>query len=316
MKTKKIATITIIVIVLLIVLASSLYTIRETEQVVITQFGRPIGSPVTRAGLHLKVPFVQKANYFEKRLLEWDGSPNQVPTSDKKYIWVDCFARWRIVDPLRFMQSVSTEIEAHARLDNIVDAAIRDLITKNLLIEVVRSSNREMELSEEEKDLLAIEEAAVQISLGREEITREILKQASVMVPQYGIELVDVRIKRINYVEEVRQKVYERMISERQRIAARYRSEGQGKRAEIEGEKEKELQRITSEAYRTAQEIIGKADAEAVRIYANAYNRDPEFYSFLKSLESYRATMDNNSWLLLTTEAEYLKYLKRGAEGR
>ncbi|MDH5404914.1 MAG: protease modulator HflC [Candidatus Aminicenantes bacterium] len=316
MKTKKIATITIIVIVLLIVLASSLYTIRETEQVVITQFGRPVGSPVTRAGLHLKVPFVQKANYFEKRLLEWDGSPNQVPTSDKKYIWVDCFARWKIVDPLLFMQSVSTEAEAHARLDNIVDAAIRDLITKNLLIEVVRSSNREMELSEEEKDLLAIEEAAVKISLGREEITREILKQASVMVPQYGIELVDVRIKRINYVEEVRQKVYERMISERQRIAARYRSEGQGKRAEIEGEKEKELQRITSEAYRTAQEIIGKADAEAVRIYANAYNRDPEFYSFLKSLESYRATMDNNSWLLLTTEAEYLKYLKRGAEGR
>lgn len=316
MKTKKIATITIIVIVLLIVLASSLYTIRETEQVVITQFGRPVGSPVTRAGLHLKVPFVQKANYFEKRLLEWDGSPNQVPTSDKKYIWVDCFARWKIVDPLRFMQSVSTEAEAHARLDNIVDAAIRDLITKNLLIEVVRSSNREMELSEEEKELLAIEEAAVQISLGREEITREILKQASVMVPQYGIELVDVRIKRINYVEEVRQKVYERMISERQRIAARYRSEGQGKRAEIEGEKEKELQRITSEAYRTAQEIIGKADAEAVRIYANAYNRDPEFYSFLKSLESYRATMDNNSWLLLTTEAEYLKYLKRGAERR
>jgi len=314
MRTKRIVTLTIIIIALLIVLGSSLYTVKETEQVVITQFGRPVGSPVTKAGLHFKVPFIQMANYFEKRLLEWDGSPNQVPTSDKKYIWVDCFARWNIVDPLRFMQSVSTEAEAHARLDNIVDAAIRDLITKNLLIEVVRSSNREMELSEEEKELLAIEEAAVQISLGREEITREILKQASVMVPQYGIEMVDVRIKRINYVEEVRLKVYERMISERQRIAARYRSEGQGKRAEIEGEKEKELQRITSEAYRTAQEIIGKADGEAVRIYANAYNRDPEFYSFLRTLESYRATMDNNSWILLTTESEYLKYLKRGPE--
>ena len=311
MKTKKIATITIIVIVLLIVLASALYTVKETEQVVITQFGRPVGSPITKAGLHLKVPFIQTANYFEKRLLEWDGSPNQVPTSDKKYIWVDCFARWKIVDPLRFMQSVSTETEAHARLDNIVDAAIRDLITKNLLIEVIRSSNREMELSEEEKELLAIEEAAVQISLGREEITREILKQASVMVPQYGIDLVDVRIKRINYVEEVRQKVYERMISERQRIAAQYRSEGQGKRAEIEGEKEKELQRITSEAYRTAQEIIGKADGEAVSIYANAYNRDPEFYSFLRTLESYRTTLNNSSWLLLTTESDYLKYLKK-----
>ena len=316
MRTKKIVTLTIIIIALLIVLGSALYTVKETEQVVITQFGRPVGSPVTKAGLHLKVPFIQMANYFEKRLLEWDGSPNQVPTSDKKYIWVDCFARWKIVDPLLFMQSVSTEAEAHARLDNIVDAAIRDLITKNLLIEVVRSSNREMELSEEEKELLALEEAAMQINLGREQITREILKQASVMVPQYGIELVDVRIKRINYVEEVRLKVYERMISERQRIAARYRSEGQGKRAEIEGEKEKELQRITSEAYRTAQEIIGKADGEAVRIYANAYNRDPEFFSFLRTLESYRTTMDNNSWILLTTESEYLKYLKRGPERR
>lgn len=311
MRTKKILPLSIIVILLLIVLASALYTVKETEQVVITQFGRPVGSPVTKAGLHLKVPFIQTANYFEKRLLEWDGSPNQVPTSDKKYIWVDCFARWRIVDPLRFMQSVSTESEAHARLDNIVDAAIRDLITKNLLIEVIRSSNREMELSEEEKELLSLEEIAEEINLGREKITREILEQASVMVPQYGIELVDVRIKRINYVEEVRQKVYERMISERQRIAAQYRSEGQGKRAEIEGEKEKELQRIGSEAYRKAQEIIGKADGEAVSIYANAYNRDPEFYSFLRTLESYRATLNNSSWLLLTTDSDYLKYLKK-----
>ncbi|TKJ32545.1 HflC protein [bacterium (candidate division B38) B3_B38] len=308
---KKILPLSIIVILLLIVLASALYTVKETEQVVITQFGRPVGSPVTKAGLHLKVPFIQTANYFEKRLLEWDGSPNQVPTSDKKYIWVDCFARWRIVDPLRFMQSVSTESEAHARLDNIVDAAIRDLITRNLLIEVIRSTNREMELSEEEKELLSLEEIAEEINLGREKITREILEQASVMVPQYGIELVDVRIKRINYVEEVRQKVYERMISERQRIAAQYRSEGQGKRAEIEGEKEKELQRIGSEAYRKAQEIIGKADGEAVSIYANAYNRDPEFYSFLRTLESYRATLNNSSWLLLTTDSDYLKYLKK-----
>lgn len=311
MRIKKILPLSIIVILLLIVLASALYTVKETEQVVITQFGRPVGSPVTKAGLHLKVPFIQTANYFEKRLLEWDGSPNQVPTSDKKYIWVDCFARWRIVDPLRFMQSVSTESEAHARLDNIVDAAIRDLITRNLLIEVIRSTNREMELSEEEKELLSLEEIAEEINLGREKITREILEQASVMVPQYGIELVDVRIKRINYVEEVRQKVYERMISERQRIAAQYRSEGQGKRAEIEGEKEKELQRIGSEAYRKAQEIIGKADGEAVSIYANAYNRDPEFYSFLRTLESYRSTLNNSSWLLLTTDSEYLKYLKK-----
>jgi len=310
MRTKRIVTLSIIVIALLIVLGSALYTVKETEQVVITQFGRPVGSPVTKAGLHLKVPFIQMVNYFEKRLLEWDGSPDQVPTSDKKYIWTDCFARWKIVDPLLFMQSVSTETEAMARLDNIVDAATRDLITNNLLIEVVRSSNREIEISEEEKELLALEEIEVEISLGREQITREILKQASVLVPQYGIELVDVRIKRINYVEEVRQKVYERMISERQRIAAQYRSEGRGKRAEVEGEKEKELQRIGSEAYRKAQEIIGKADGEAVLIYANAYNRDPEFYSFLRTLESYRITMDNSSWLLLTTESEYLKYLK------
>jgi len=293
----------------LMTLSSSLYTVDMTEQVVITQFGEPVGITVTTPGLKAKVPFIQKINTFEKRLLEWDGDPNQIPTKDKKYLWVNTYARWRIVDPLKFFQSVHDEMGAHSRLDDIIDAATRDYITSHLLIEVVRNSNREMAVAGTEMEL-AEEVLAHQIQWGREEITRQILERASQTVPQYGIELVDVRIKHINYVEEVRRKVYERMISERKRIAEKYRSEGQGKKAEIEGQMEKELQRITSEAYKTAQEIIGKADAEATKIYATAYNRDPEFYSYVKTLETYNETLGGESWLLLTTDSDYLKYLK------
>ena len=294
---------------LVIILSSSLYTIDMTEQVVITQFGEPVGGAVTSPGLHVKIPFIQKINTFEKRLLEWDGDPNQIPTKDKKYLWVNTYARWRIVDPLKFFQSVHDELGAHSRLDDIIDAATRDYITSHLLIEVVRNSNREMAVAGAEMEL-AEEVLMHQIEWGREEITRQILEQASQAVPQYGIELVDVRIKHINYVEEVRKKVYERMISERKRIAEKYRSEGQGKKAEIEGQMEKELQRIRSEAYRTAQEIMGRADAEATKIYAAAYNKDPEFYSYVKTLETYRETLGGESWLLLTTDSDYLKYLK------
>jgi len=290
----------------LIVLSSSIYTVNEMEQVVITQFGRPVGGAITEPGLHFKIPFIQRANYFEKRLLEWDGEANQIPTKDKKYIWVDTFARWKIVDPLRFLQSVGDEDGAQARLDDIIDAAVRDAVTSHLLIEVVRNSNRP--LITEEGELR--EEVAVKIFEGREKICETILKNASQIMPQYGIKLVDVRIKRINYIEDVRRKVYERMISERKRIAERYRSEGQGKVAEIQGEKEKELKRITSEAYRKAQEIMGKADAEATKIYAQAYNRDPEFYSFLRTLESYRKTLKGKTMIILTTKSDYLKYLK------
>ena len=299
----------IAIALLLIILSSSLYTIDMAEQVVITQFGEPVGDPVTTPGLHVKIPFIQRINSFEKRLLEWDGDPNQIPTKDKKYLWVNTYARWRIVDPLKFFQSVHDELGAHSRLDDIIDAATRDYITSHLLIEVVRNSNREMAVAGAEMEL-AEEVLMHQIEWGREEITRQILEQASQAVPQYGIELVDVRIKHINYVEEVRKKVYERMISERKRIAEKYRSEGQGKKAEIEGQMEKELQRIRSEAYRTAQEIMGRADAEATKIYAAAYNKDPEFYSYVKTLETYRETLGGESWLLLTTDSDYLKYLK------
>jgi membrane protease subunit HflC len=294
---------------ILIILSSSFYTVDMTEQVVITQFGEPVGDPLTAPGLYVKIPFIQKVNTFEKRLLEWDGDPNQIPTKDKKYLWVNTYARWRIVDPLKFLQSVHDELGAHSRLDDIIDAATRDYITSHLLIEVVRNSNREMAVAGTELEL-AEEVLMHQIEWGREEVTRQILEQASQVVPEYGIEMVDVRIKHINYVEEVRRKVYERMISERKRIAEKYRSEGQGKKAEIEGQREKELQRITSEAYRTAQEIIGQADAKATKIYAAAYNKDPEFYSYVKTLETYEETLGGGSWLLLTTDSDYLQYLK------
>jgi len=299
----------VVVVLAVIVLRSAIYTIDETKQVVITQFGRPVGDPIRDAGLHFKTPFVQKANYFEKRLLEWDGSPNQIPTRDKRYIWVDTTARWKIADPLKFLQSVGNETGAHAMLDDIIESATRESISNHILIEAVRNTNRLVERVEDIEEVLGAEEALEEIEVGREELTRGILTQARELVPQYGIELVDVRIRRINYVEEVREKVYERMISERKRAAEKYRSEGLGKKAEIEGQMEKELNLIESEAYRKAQEIQGKADAEAVRIYAEAYSKDPEFYSFLKTLETYQDTIDERSTIILSTDADYFKYL-------
>ena len=311
MKKSKIMSYLIVVLVLaaFIILSNALYVVDETKQVVITQFGRPVGDPVTEAGLHIKTPFVQQTNYFEKRLLEWDGYPTEISAKDKVFIGVDTYARWRIVDPLKFFRSVRNEIGAQARLDNIIDAATRNFVTSNILIEVIRSSNRKMNVAEIE--LEATDRSQVDsIKVGREHIAKGILKASSTKVLEYGIELVDVRIKRINYIEDVRLKVFERMIAERLRIAEKYRSQGQGKKAEIEGEREKELQRITSEAYKLAQEINGKADAEAIKIYAKAYEKDPEFYSFLKTLDTYKNTIDDKSWLILTTENDYLKYLK------
>jgi len=300
----------------IVVLRGTIYTVDETQQVVITQFGRPVGEPIKTAGLYFKRPFIQKANYFERRILQWDGSPNQIPTKDKRYIWVDTTARWRITDSLKFLQSVGNETGAHARLDDIIDSSTRDSITSHLLIEVLRNTNRLLERAEEAEEVLGAEEALARIEVGREKLTREILKQAQELVPQYGIELIDVRIKRINYVEEVRKKVYQRMISERNRVAEQYRSEGQGKKAEIEGEMEKELKRITSEAYRKAQEIEGKADAEAIKIYAEAYSKDPEFYSFVRTLETYKETIDERSTLILSTDSDYFEYLKSLSEAK
>jgi membrane protease subunit HflC len=296
-------------LLVLLVLVDAVFVVSETNQVIITQFGEPIGGPINKAGLHLKAPFIQKTHYFEKRWLEWEGFPNQIPTKDKKYIWVETYARWRIHDPLVFYQRVRDERGGHSRLDDIVDGETRNAIAKFDLIEVVRSTNREFELTEE-STILELSEMITKIEVGREKVAQIILEAASKITPQFGVELRDVRIKRINYVDEVQQKVFDRMIAERKRIAAKYRSEGDGKSAEIRGQKEKELKRIQSEAYRKAQEIKGKADAEATRIYAQAYSIDPEFYQFLKTLETYRTSLDSETWLLLSTDSEFLKFLK------
>jgi membrane protease subunit HflC len=255
------------------------------------------------------MPFIQKANYFEKRWLEWEGDSNQIPTKDKKYIWVETYCRWRISDPLVFFQRVQDERGAHSRLDDIVDGETRNAVANYDLIEIVRSSNRVFERSEES---VAKDESEViaKIELGRDKIAKIILEKADKITPEFGVEIKDVQIKRVNYVDEVQKKVFERMIAERQRIASKYRSEGDGKSAEIRGQKEKELKRIQSEAYRKAQEIMGKADAEATRIYATAYNLDPELYQFLKTLESYRTSLAKDTWLVLSTDSEFLKYLK------
>ncbi len=291
------------------------YTVDETEQVVITQFGKIIGDPVKDPGIHIKVPFIQTANYFNKNLLEWDGDPGQIPTLDKRFIWVDSWARWKIVDPIKFFQTVNNRFNAIAKLNDIIDPAVRNFITSNTLIEAVRKSNRQLERAE--LDLEDYEQEfrdAYAISVGREKITKGILKQAQPKLAQFGIELVDVNIKRINYIEDVRKSVYSRMIAERNQIAEKFRSEGKGEAQKILGQKERDLQRITSEAYKTAQEIKGKADAEATRIYAEAYNRDPEFYSFVQTLEIYGTALDQKNSLVLSTDSEFLKYLKGYSE--
>ncbi len=300
----------VLLVVALIVLGNSLYVVSETNQVIITQFGEPKGGTVDSPGLHLKLPFFQKANYFEKRWLEWHGDANQIPTKDKKFIWLDTYARWRISDPLVFFQRVRDERGALTRIDDIVDGETRNTVANYHLIEIVRSSNRKFLVSEE-VDFIAATTDTVIIDIGREKIEKTILDNSSKITSEFGVELKDVRIKRINYVEEVQRKVFDRMVAERQRIAAKFRSEGDGKSAEIRGQKERELKRIQSEAYRIAQEVKGDGDAKATAIYASAYNRDPEFYAFLKTLETYKNTLDTNTTLLLSTDSEYMQYLKK-----
>ncbi|MCK4695066.1 MAG: protease modulator HflC [Candidatus Cloacimonetes bacterium] len=300
----------IIIIILVILIINALYTIGERQQVIITQFGEPIGDAITKAGLHIKVPLIQKVHYFEKRILEWDGDPKQIPTSDKRYIWLDTFSRWQIVDPLKFYQTTRNETFAHSRLDDIISGTTRDIVSSNTLIEIVRNTNRKMYFTEEFMTSYAGDLLEETIDLGRSALADEIFEIASPFITEYGISLIDVKIKRINYVEEVRSKVYERMISERNKIAAKYRSEGQGKSAEILGKMQRELDQIQSQAYKTAQEIIGKADADAITIYANAYNRDPNFYEFLKTLETYENTIDKKNTIIMTTDSDYYKFLK------
>ena len=308
---KQVSIFAVLVIVLLIVaaLGGAFYKVEEWQQVIITQFGRPVGDPVTSPGLKIKTPFVQTANFFENRFLEWDGDPNQVTTKDKRFIWVDTYARWRISDPLLFFQRLTNELGAQSRLDDILNGETRTTIAKHDLIELVRSSNREFLSSTGVVD----EESHDEIIFGRAVLQDEVLETAKKRIAEadLGIELLDFQVKRINYVEQVRTDVYARMISERQRIAEEYRSEGAGEAARILGSKDRDLKEITSIAYRTSQEIKGKADAEAANIYAAAYNRDPDFYRFLKTMEVYTRTMDKNTILLLSTDGEFLRYLER-----
>lgn len=309
----------IILMLVGIVVFSGLYVVDETEQVVITQLGKPVGKPIKKAGIHLKLPFIQTANKFEKRILKWDGSPNQIPTKDKKYIWVDTTARWRIKDPLLFMERVGTIKTALSRLDGIIDSVVRDHVSDNLLIQLVRSEGWKEQEESLSTELLTIEKTATAKPMdemttknlpGREMITRAMLADASKLVPKYGIELIDIRIKRINYVASVQRKVFDRMISERQRIAAQYRSEGEGEKAAILGKMRKELDRISSEAYKRSQEIKGKADAEVTKIYGDAFGKDPAFYSFFKTLEIYRKYPNKNTSIIITTDSDFYSFLK------
>ncbi|MCZ6777208.1 MAG: protease modulator HflC [Ignavibacteria bacterium] len=310
MKNKKLIVRLAIGFLAFIIINSSTFQVKETNQAIVTQFGKPVGDPRSEPGIHFKLPFIQDAHFFEKRFLEWDGDPNQVPTKDKRFIWVDTYARWRITEPLLFFQRLRDELGAKSRLDDILDGETRTAIANHLLVEVVRSENRESAVDVEAGGGA---EALKTIQVGREKITREILRAASERTADLGIELLDLRFKRINYVEEVRMKVYDRMITERRRIADQFRSEGQGEASRILGEKERELKRITSEAFKTSEEIRGKGDAEATSIYARAYNRSAEsrdFYRFLKTMETYESTFGRDDWLILSSDSDFYKYLK------
>ncbi|MEX0770258.1 MAG: protease modulator HflC [Balneolaceae bacterium] len=294
-----------------VILANSLYTIDETEQVIITQFGAPQGGAVTEAGLKMKVPFIQKVNRFDKRFLEWDGDQNQVPTKDKKFIFVDAYARWQITDPLQFFRRLRDERGAQSRLDDILDGETRNAVASHDLVELVRTSNREPDLDAEVFEM--IEDSLETIFVGRIAIQDIVLELANERASDLGIVVLDFRFKRINYVEDVRQTVYDRMVSERNKIADLFRSEGQGEASRIEGEKERELLEIQSEAFREAREIRGRGDAEAASIYNAAYNRDAstrELYDFVKAMEAYETAFDKQTSIFLTTDSEFFKYLK------
>ncbi|MBK6264415.1 protease modulator HflC [Marivirga sp. S37H4] len=308
---KNTITLLIAAVVIIVVIAQSFYIVNEEEQVVITQFGRPVGEAVTEAGIQFKIPFIQKANFFDKRYLEWDGDPNQVPTKDKKFIFVDTYARWQITDPLQFYKRLTNERGAQSRLDDILDGETRDFIAKNYLEETVRTSNRTPISSGAISEI--VEDSLVQIYVGRDSIQEYIQRSASLQAQDLGIAILDFRFKRINYVEEVRTQVYERMKSERYRIADKFRSEGQGEASRINGEKERELKTIQSEAFRKAEEIKGRADAEAASIYANAYDKNLQsrnLYTFLKSMETFQKTFNSETTVILSTDSELYKYLK------
>jgi modulator of FtsH protease HflC len=301
----------IVLAALLFVAANSAFVIDQAEQGIIVQFGEPVGDVIADPGLHWRVPFIQEVRRFDKRLLAWDGDVSQIPTLGREFIVVDATARWRIAEPLQFLRSVRDETGARARLDDIIDSVARDIVSGTELEEIVRSADWEVDvtgLAEEEVDALADADLESP-QKGRAQLETEMLAASSRLMPELGIELVDVRIKRINYIDSVREQVETRMISERQSIAARFRSEGEGQSQEILGDMERQLRQIRSEAERRAQEIRGAADADATRIYGEAFGEDPEFYAFFKTLESYDA-MDENTTLMIDADSDFFRYLQ------
>lgn len=311
MTKKKLIISGIVLVLILIVLSSSAYIVNEKEQVVITQFGRPIGVAVTTPGVNFKIPFIQRAKFFDKRYLEWDGDPNQIPTKDKKFIFIDTYARWQITNPLQFYKRLTNERGAQSRLDDILDGETRDFIANHNLVEAVRNSNREAKitdtLTEPSADTLA------DINVGRKKIEKMILKTANEKVSDLGIVILDFQIKRLNYVDEVRQNVFKRMNSERFRIADKFRSQGQGEASKINGKKVRDLKTIQSTAFEQAEKIKGKADAVAAAIYAQGYNQSSQskkLYAFLKSMETFEKTFDEKTSIIISTDSELYKYLK------
>ncbi len=307
----------VVVVLVALIAYSAVYQLDEAEQAIVLQFGAPVGEPVTTPGLHFKIPLIQEVRRFDKRLLAWDGDPNQIPTRGEQFISVDTTARWRIVNPLVFLQSVRDQSGALSRLNDILDSVVRDHIAATELVEIVRS--RDWEVSEEDlKRAMAVEgdeEILLQeVQTGREELVRSILETAQKQMPQYGIELVDIRIKRVDYVESVQERVFERMIAERQRMAEKFRSEGSGRAAEIEGETERMLAEIQSEAKRDAEIIRGQADARATRIYSEAFGSDPEFYAFFRTLESYSQSLGQDVTMLIGADSDYFRYLRQIGE--
>jgi membrane protease subunit HflC len=298
------------VAILVVLVISSAYTVDQSEQAIIVQFGEPVGDVVTEPGLHWRIPFVQEVRRFDKRLLVWNGDVSQIPTLGREFIIVDTTARWRIVDALQFLRSVRDEAGARTRLDDIIDSVARDIVSGTELEEIVRSADWDVDVSDlPEEEIAAVETELVRPNKGRGQLEQEMLAAASRLMPGLGIELVDVRFKRINYIDSVRAQVENRMIAERQSIAARFRSEGEGRSQEILGDMERQLRGIRSEAARKAEEIIGKADAEATRIYGRAYGADPEFYAFFRTLESYDAIGENTT-LMIDANSDFFRYLQ------
>jgi len=309
MKMKALSGILLFVVLIAIAISSSAYTVNEVEQVIITKFGQPVGEAVKEPGLHWRIPFVHKINRFDKRWLEWDGDADEMPTKEKTYIWVDVYARWRIDDPLKFFTSAQGERRAQSLLDDIIGSATRNVIAAHDLIEVVRTSNREFEIQGRLDSQGADDKRAIKISVGREKLTRMILEKAREATPDFGIELRDIQLQRVNYTESVKLNNFSRMKAERQKFSDNYRAEGDAAASRINGKRSQELKTIQSEAYLKVQKIKGEADAQATSIYAKAYNVDPQFYEFVKSLESYRMTIQEGDTLVLSSNSDYLKHL-------